>query len=82
MRNFRKPLLIAMCVASMGAASLPLSTSAAVTVFFNAAPPPARVEVAPAVGGEGTLHDLDVLLRHCPGSIPRRTTAFHAKRQL
>ena len=48
MTKFRKPLLIAMCVASMGVASIPLSTSAAVAVYFNAAPPPARVEVAPA----------------------------------
>lgn len=47
MTKFRKPLLVAMCVASMGAVSIPVSTSAAVGVYFNVAPPPARVEVVP-----------------------------------
>src|SRR5436309_1317006 len=48
MNKFRKPLLVAMCVASMGIASIPLTTSAAVDVYFNAAPPAQRVEVVPA----------------------------------
>ena len=48
MKKLRKPLLIAMCVASMGAASIPLTTSAAVDVYFNAVPPAQRVEVVPA----------------------------------
>jgi hypothetical protein len=47
MTKFRKPLLVAMCVAAMGAVSIPVSTSAAVGVYFNAPPPPARVEVVP-----------------------------------
>ena len=45
--NIRKPLVAALWVATLGAASLPLSSSAA-HVYFNAAPPPARVEVVPA----------------------------------
>lgn len=48
MYKFRKPLLIAICVASMGAAGIPVTTSAAVSVYFDAAPPASRVEVAPA----------------------------------
>ena len=46
--KFHKPLLIAMCVASLGAASIPVAASAAVTVYFHEAPPPSRVEVVPA----------------------------------
>jgi hypothetical protein len=45
--NFRKSMLIAACAATMGAASLPLATSAA-TGYFNVAPPAPRVEVTPA----------------------------------
>jgi hypothetical protein len=48
MTKFRKPLLVAMCVASLGTASIPLTSSAAVEVYFNAPPPPARVETVPA----------------------------------
>jgi hypothetical protein len=48
MKAFRKPLLIAMCVASMGAAGISTSTNAAVSVYFNGPPPVPRVEVVPA----------------------------------
>jgi hypothetical protein len=46
--KLHKPLLIAMCVASLGAASIPVAASAAVNVYFHEAPPPPRVEVVPA----------------------------------
>ena len=45
--RFRKSLLVAMCAATMGAASLPLPVSAA-TVYLDVAPPAPRVEVTPA----------------------------------
>ena len=45
--NIRKPLVAALWVASCGVASIPISSNAA-TVYFNTAPPPARVEVIPA----------------------------------
>jgi len=46
--KLRKPLLIAMCVASMGAASIPIAATAAADVYFHMAPPAPRVEVVPA----------------------------------
>jgi len=48
MMKIRKPLLVTLCVASFGAASIPIPGSAAVDVFFNVAPPAPRVEVIPA----------------------------------
>ena len=44
--NIRKPFAVALCVASLAAASLPLTSSAA--VYFEVAPPAPRVEVVPA----------------------------------
>jgi len=45
--KIRKSMLAALCVASLAGAALPIQSSAAVDVFFNVAPPPARVEVVP-----------------------------------
>jgi WXXGXW repeat (2 copies) len=47
MMKLRKSLLVAMCVASLGAASVPIAAGAA-EVYFNIAPPAPRVEVIPA----------------------------------
>jgi WXXGXW repeat (2 copies) len=46
--KLRKPLLIALCAASLGAVSIPVSSIAASGIYFDIAPPAARVEVAPA----------------------------------
>jgi len=46
--KFRKPLLAALCVASLGAISVPMAASAAVIVYHNVAPPPMRHEATPA----------------------------------
>jgi len=48
MKNLRKPLLVALCAAALTAAALPVTSQAAVDVFFNVAPPPPRVEIVPA----------------------------------
>jgi hypothetical protein len=45
--KFRKSLVIAACAATMGAVSMPMTSSAA-EVYITAAPPAPRVEVAPA----------------------------------
>ena len=45
--KFRKSLLVAMCAATMGAASLPITGSAA-SIYLDVAPPAPRVEVTPA----------------------------------
>jgi len=47
MIKFRKTVFVAMCVASMAAVSVPMSASAAVEIYFNAAPPPAQSEITP-----------------------------------
>ena len=46
MMFFRKPLLVALAAASIGAVSLPMAANAAV-IYFNAAPPELRVEAVP-----------------------------------
>ncbi len=46
--RFRKSLIVAMCVASLGGISAPLTASAEVAIYFNSAPPAARYEVVPA----------------------------------
>ena len=46
--KFRKSLVVALSVASLGAISVPMTASAEVAVYFNVAPPPARLEVVPA----------------------------------
>jgi len=45
--KFRKTMLVALCAATMGAASLPMTSSAA-SVYLSVAPPAPRVEVTPA----------------------------------
>jgi hypothetical protein len=45
--KFRKVLVAALCVASIGAFTLPETASAAVEIYFNAAPPPLRYEPVP-----------------------------------
>ena len=48
MTKLRKSLLAVLCVASLGAAALPATVSAAPPgIYFNIAPPPPRVEVVP-----------------------------------
>lgn len=46
--KLRKSLVIAMCVASLGSISVPMTASAEVAVYFNTAPPPVRYEAVPA----------------------------------
>jgi YXWGXW repeat-containing protein len=46
--RIRKALVVAMCVASLGGISAPMTASAEVAVYFNSAPPAARYEVVPA----------------------------------
>lgn len=41
-------MIVALCAASLGAVSVPLTASAAVAIYFNSAPPAARYEVIPA----------------------------------
>jgi hypothetical protein len=45
--KFRRSLLAALCVMSMGGALAPSAASAAVTVYFDTAPPPPRYEAVP-----------------------------------
>jgi hypothetical protein len=45
--KFRKSMLVALCAATMGAVSLPITSSAA-DIYFGVAPPAPRVEVTPA----------------------------------
>ena len=45
--KMRKPLLAALCAATLAAATLPLPATAAES-HYNVAPPPPRVEVIPA----------------------------------
>jgi hypothetical protein len=42
-----KPLVLGVCMATLGAMSVPMTASAAVAVYFDAAPPPARYEAVP-----------------------------------
>ncbi len=46
--KLRKTLLAALIAASLGGISVPTLTPAAVEIYFNAPPPPARHEVVPA----------------------------------
>jgi hypothetical protein len=46
--NFRNSVLAALCLASIGGASIPTTASADVGIYFNTAPPPARYEAVPA----------------------------------
>ena len=46
--RFRKSLVVALCAASLGGISVPMTASAETAIYFNAAPPPARYEVVPA----------------------------------
>jgi hypothetical protein len=46
--KFRKSLLAALCVASLGLVSVPMTASAASGIYLNFEPPPARVEAVPA----------------------------------
>jgi hypothetical protein len=45
--KFRKPLLVAICAASLGFVSVPFAANAA-TIYLNVAPPEARHERVPA----------------------------------
>lgn len=47
MTKLRKSLLAVLCVASLGAASIPATVSAQPGIYFNIAPPPPRAEVVP-----------------------------------
>jgi len=44
--RFRKSLIVAMCVASLGGISVPMAASAEVAIYFNSAPPAARYEAS------------------------------------
>lgn len=46
--KLRKLLIAGMCVASLGLTALPMAANAQVSVYFNAAPPPARYEAVPS----------------------------------
>ena len=46
--KFRKSLLVALCVASLGGISAPMTASAEVGIYFSVAPPPVRYEAIPA----------------------------------
>lgn len=46
--KFRKSLLAVLCVASLGAVSLPLTAIADTRIYLNSAPPPPRYEAVPA----------------------------------
>jgi hypothetical protein len=46
--KFRKSLMVALSVSSIGAISMPLTASAAVAVYFNTGPPAVRYEAVPA----------------------------------
>lgn len=46
--KFRKSLVAVLCVASLGAVSLPLTASADTRIYLNSAPPQPRHEVVPA----------------------------------
>ena len=46
--KLRKLLIAGMCVASLGGTALPMAANAQVSVYFNAAPPPARYEAVPS----------------------------------
>ena len=46
--NFRKSLVAAACVASLGALAVPAVAVAQVAIYFNSAPPPVRYEAVPA----------------------------------
>ena len=46
--KFRKSLVGALCIASLGAIALPMAASADVGIYFNTAPPPVRYEAVPA----------------------------------
>ena len=48
MQRKNSMLAAALCAATIGIASLPLASQAAVDVYFDAAPPAPRVEVTPA----------------------------------
>ena len=48
MQRKNSMLAAALCAATMGMASLPVATQAAVDVYFDVAPPAPRVEVMPA----------------------------------
>ena len=45
--KFRKTMIAVMCAASLGAVSVPFAASAAIEIFFNAAPPAPRFERVP-----------------------------------
>jgi len=45
--KFRKSLVVALSIASIGAISVPLTASAQVAIYFNTAPPPPRYEAVP-----------------------------------
>jgi hypothetical protein len=46
--KFRKSLVFGLCVASLGAVSVPMTATADVAVYFNTAPPQVRYEAVPA----------------------------------
>ena len=46
--KLRNALLAGLCMASVAGIALPITASAATTVYFSVAPPPARYEVVPA----------------------------------
>jgi YXWGXW repeat-containing protein len=46
--SFRKTLVVALGLASIGGVSLPMTANAAIDIYFNSAPPPLRHEAVPA----------------------------------
>ena len=46
--KFRKSLVVALCMASLGGISVPMAANADVGVYFNIAPPLVRYEAVPA----------------------------------
>ena len=46
--KFRRTLLTALYIAALGGLAVPATASAAVAVYLNVAPPPARYEAVPA----------------------------------
>jgi len=46
--KLQRLIIVGMCMATLGAVSVPVAASAQVAVYFNSAPPPARYEAVPA----------------------------------
>ena len=46
--KIRKSLVVALCAASLGGISVPMTASAETGIYFSVAPPPVRYEAVPA----------------------------------